>query len=190
MHDPDEIDRRIEEDRTEGIRGRRACGRAGSDPDQIEKAITVYVGDELQAEFAAQRQAEETKKRAHLGAFLRFKQYCAGYSPPLPHLPAAPAAIAAFLTSEMEKGQGHLNRLCAAIAVMHKRVDLPDPTNDPLVRAVVRLAHKDKSQSRHNTERKLQWVNRRTVHGAYSSDDMGKDKVVEMDRERTGQNRR
>jgi hypothetical protein len=113
--------------------------------EQIEKAISVYVADELQAEFAAQRQSEETKKRAHLGAFLRFKQYCARYSPPLPHLPAAPAAIAAFLTSEMERGQGHLNRLCAAIAVMHKRVDLPDPTNDPLVRAVIRLAHKDKS---------------------------------------------
>jgi hypothetical protein len=113
--------------------------------DEIEKAITVYVADELQEEFAEQRKCEETRKRAHLGAFLRFKQYSARYSPPLPHLPAAPAAIAAFLTSEMEKGQAHLNRLCAAIAVMHKRVDLPDPTNDPLVRAVVRLAHKDRS---------------------------------------------
>jgi hypothetical protein len=113
-------------------------------PDRIEKAITVYVGDELQAEFAA-RQSEETRKRAHLGAFLRFKQYCTEYSTPLPYLPAAPQAIAAFLATEMAKGQAHLNRLCAAIAVMHKRVDLPDPTNDPLVRAVVRLAHKDKS---------------------------------------------
>jgi hypothetical protein len=62
----------------------------------------------------------------------------------LPHLPAAPAAIAAFLATEIERGQNHLNRLCAAIATMHKRVDLPDPTNDPLVRAVVRLALKDK----------------------------------------------
>ena len=126
-------------------RSRRACGRAGSDPRPNRKGNQVYVGDELQAEFAERKQSEDKKRRAHLGAFLKFKEYCAGYSPPLPHLPAAPAAIAAFLTSEMEKGQGHLNRLCAAIAVMHKRVDLPDPTNDPLVRAVVRLAHKDKS---------------------------------------------
>jgi hypothetical protein len=144
-HDPEEIDRRIEADRRKASAAAQLAAEREATLDEIEKAITVYVADELQAEFAAQRQSEETKKRAHLGAFLRFKQYCARYSPPLPHLPAAPAAIAAFLTSEMEKGQAHLNRLCAAIAVMHKRVDLPDPTGDPLVRAVVRLAHKDKS---------------------------------------------
>ena len=144
-HDPEEIDRRIEEDRRKASASAELAAEREATLDEIEKAITVHVGEELEAEFAAQRQSEEKRKRAHLGSFLRFKEYCARYSPPLPHLPAAPAAIAAFLTSEMEKGQGHLNRLCAAIAVMHKRVDLPDPTSDPLVRAVVRLAHKDKS---------------------------------------------
>jgi hypothetical protein len=55
-------------------------------------------------------------------------------------------AIAAFLSTEIAKGQSHLNRLNAAIAVMHKRVNLPDPTNDPLIKAVIRLAaYKDKS---------------------------------------------
>ena len=144
-YDPDEINRRIEEDRRKASAAAELAAEREATLDEIEKAISVYVADELQAEFAEQRKCEETRKRAHLGSFLRFKQYCARYSPPLPHLPAAPAAIAAFLTSEMEKGQAHLNRLSAAIAVMHKRVDLPDPTNDPLVRAVVRLAHKDKS---------------------------------------------
>jgi hypothetical protein len=142
--DPDETARRIEEDRSKEAAAAEYAADLEATLDRIEKAITVYVADELQDEFAAQRQTEESRKRAHLGAFLRFKEYCARYSTPLPHLPAAPAAIAAFLTSEMVKGQSHLNRLCAAIAVMHKRVDLPDPTNDPLVRAVVRLAHKDK----------------------------------------------
>jgi hypothetical protein len=114
--------------------------------DRIEKAITVYVADELQAEFAAQRQTEESRKRAHLGAFLRFKEYCKRFSTPLPYLPAAPVAIAAFLATEMSKGPSHLNRLNAAIGVMHKRVNLPDPTNDPLIKAVIRLAaYKDKS---------------------------------------------
>jgi hypothetical protein len=114
--------------------------------DRIEKAITVYVGGELQAEFAAQRKTEESRKRAHLGAFLRFKQYCSNFSTPLPYLPAAPVAIAAFLSTEIAKGQSHLNRLNAAIAEMHKRVNLPDPTNDPLIKAVIRLAaYKDKS---------------------------------------------
>ena len=145
-HDPDEIDRRIEEDRRKASAAAELAAEREATLDEIEKAITVYVADELQAEFAARKAIRGDRRSAHIWArFFEFKEYCAGYSPPLPHLPAAPAAIAAFLTSEMEKGQGHLNRLCAAIAVMHKRVDLPDPTNDPLVRAVVRLAHKDKS---------------------------------------------
>jgi hypothetical protein len=78
--------------------------------DRIEKAITVYVADELQAEFAAQRKTEESRKRAHLGAFLRFKNYCTAYSTLLPYLPAAPQAIAAFLATEIAKGQAHLNK--------------------------------------------------------------------------------
>ena len=139
-HDPDEIDRRIEEDRRKASAAAELAAEREATLDEIEKAITVYVADELQAEFAAQRKTEESRKRAHLGAFLRFKNYCTAYSTLLPYLPAAPQAIAAFLATEIAKGQSHLNRLCAAIAVMHKRVDLPDPTNDPLVRAVVRLA--------------------------------------------------
>jgi hypothetical protein len=145
VHDSDEIARRAEEERQKEAAAAEFAAEREATLDRLEKAISVYVGDELQAEFAAQRQSEEARKRAYLGAFNRFRQYCARYSTPLPHLPAAPAAIAAFLVSEMEKGQAHLNRLCAAIAVMHKRVDMPDPTSDPLVRAVVRLAHKDKS---------------------------------------------
>jgi hypothetical protein len=145
VHDTEEIDRRIAEDKAKEAAAAEYAADLEELLDRIEKAITVYVADELQAEFAEQRKCEETRKRAHLGAFLRFKQYCARYSTPLPYLPAAPAAIAAFLTTEMAKGQAHLNRLCAAIAVMHKRVDMPDPTTDPLIRAVVRLAHKDKS---------------------------------------------
>jgi hypothetical protein len=145
VYDSDEIDRRIEEDRRKEAEAAEYAADLEATLDRIEKAITVYVADELQAEFAAQRQTEESRKRAHLGAFLRFKEYSKRFSTPLPYLPAAPAAIAAFLATEISKGQGHLNKLCNAIATMHKRVDLPDPTNDPLVRAVVRLAHKDKS---------------------------------------------
>jgi hypothetical protein len=146
VHDPDETARRIEEDRSKEAAAAEYAAELEATLDRIEKAITVYVADELQAEFAAQRQSEETRKRAHMGAFLRFKEYCAKYETPLPYLPAAPAAIAAFLSTEIAKGQNHLKRLCAAIAEMHKRVDLPDPTNDPLIKAVIRLAaYNDKS---------------------------------------------
>jgi hypothetical protein len=127
VHDSDEIDRRIAEDRSKEAAAAEYAAELEATLDRIEKAITVYVADELQAEFAAQRQTEESRKRAHMGAFLRFKEYCGRYETPLPYLPAAPAAIAAFLSTEIAKGPNHLNRLCAAIAVMHKRVDLPDP---------------------------------------------------------------
>jgi hypothetical protein len=145
VYDSDEIDRQIAEDRRKEAAAAEHAAELEELLDRIEKAITVYVGEELQAEFAAQRRTEEARKRVCLGSFLRFKQYCANFSTPLPYLPAAPQAIAAFLATEISRGQAHLNRLCAAIALMHKRVDLPDPTNDPLVRAVVRLAHKDKT---------------------------------------------
>jgi hypothetical protein len=152
IHDTDKIERRIAEDQRKEAAAVEYAAEFEATLDKIEKAISVFVGDELQQEFAAQRQTEETRKRAHLGAFLRFKNYCTAYSTPLPYLPAAPAAIAAFLATEIAEGRAHLSRLCAAIAVMHKRVDLPDPTTDPLVRAVVRLAHKEKS-SPTNTEK-------------------------------------
>ena len=145
VRDDAEIDRRIAEDRSKEAAAAEYAAELEATLDRIEKAITVYVGDELQAEFAAQRQSEESRKRAHLGAFLRFKEYCKRFSTPLPYLPAAPVAIAAFLATEMSKGPSHLNRLNAAIGVMHKRVNLPDPTNDPLIKAVIRLAaYKDK----------------------------------------------
>jgi hypothetical protein len=146
-HDSDEIDRRIEEKRAQEAAAAEHAADLEATLDRLEKAITVFVGNELQAEFAAQKLSDESRKRAHLGAFTRFRAYCARYSTPLPYLPAAPQAVAAFLATEIEKGQAHLNRLCAAIATMHKRVDLPDPTTDPLVRAVVRLALKDKPQT-------------------------------------------
>jgi hypothetical protein len=146
VYDSDEIDRRIAEDRRKEAAAAEYAAELETTLDRIEKAITVYVADELQAEFAAQRQTEESRKRAHLGAFLRFKEYCKRFSTPLPYLPAAPVAIAAFLATEIAKGPSHLNRLNAAIAEMHKRVSLPDPTNDPLIKAVIRLAaYKDKS---------------------------------------------
>jgi hypothetical protein len=105
VHDSDEIARRIAEDKAKEAACSAAAAELEATLDRIEKAITVYVADELQAEFAAQRKTEETKKRAHQGAFLRFKQYCLNFSVPLPYLPAAPAAIAAFLSTEIAKGQ-------------------------------------------------------------------------------------
>jgi hypothetical protein len=146
VHDSDEIDRQIAEDKAREAAAAEYAAELEATLDRIKRAITVYVAGELQAEFAAQTQAKEKMKRTHLGTFNRFMQYCTNFSTPLPYRPAAPEAIAAFLSTEMAKGQRHLNRVCTSIAAMHERVNLPDPTTDPLVRAVVRLAaYKDKS---------------------------------------------
>ena len=69
-HDPDEIDRRIDEDRRKASAAAELAAEREATLDEIEKAISVYVADELQAEFAEQKQSEETRKRAHLGSFL------------------------------------------------------------------------------------------------------------------------
>ena len=70
--------------------------------------------------------------------FLRFKAYCAKLD--LPHLPASPQMVAAFLTTELDKGRPHLNRLIKSISTTHHKADLPDPCTDLLVRALLRLA--------------------------------------------------
>ena len=50
-----------------------------------------------------------------------------------------------FLGPRLEKGLAHVNRLRAAIACTHRIAGLPDPTSDPLVRAVCRLLKDNKS---------------------------------------------
>ena len=61
-HDPDEIDRRIEEDRRKASAAAELAAEREATLDEIEKAITVYVADELQAEFAERKQSEDTEE--------------------------------------------------------------------------------------------------------------------------------
>ena len=108
-HDPDEIDRRIEEDRRKASAAAELAAEREATLDQIEKAITVYVADELHAEFAERKQSEDKKKRAHLGSFLQVQRILRQVFPSL----AAPARRASGYRSlsdfrDGERGRGIL----------------------------------------------------------------------------------
>jgi hypothetical protein len=57
VYDSDEIDRQIAEDRRKEAAAAEYAAELETTLDRIEKAITVYVGDELQAE--ARRRAAQ-----------------------------------------------------------------------------------------------------------------------------------
>jgi len=102
---------------------------------QIEGVMLDYLRDEIAEELAEQKPTTNARDRMN---FLRFKAYCAKLD--LPHLPASPQMVAAFLTTELDKGRPHLNRLIKSISTTHHKADLPDPCTDLLVRALLRLA--------------------------------------------------
>jgi folylpolyglutamate synthase/dihydropteroate synthase len=102
----------------------------------IEAVMVDYLRDQISEELAEQKPSA-TDKRARAD-FLRFKAYCAWLD--VPHLPASPPSVAAFLTSEIRHGRPHMRRCIKAISSTHHKADLPDPTSDLLVRALLRLA--------------------------------------------------
>lgn len=75
---------------------------------------------------------------SYASAWRQWGAWCRGRG--IPALPAAPEALAAFLTERAEAGLcfGTLDGYCSAIAHRHHQEDLPDPTADVLVRRVRR----------------------------------------------------
>jgi hypothetical protein len=108
--------------------------------DRLEAALTPGVHDELMEEIADRELSAKTLKQ-YRADFLRYRAYCQHWSPPLPYLPGRPQAVAAFLTSEISHGKAHVRRLAKIITRAHSSADLPNPCEDLLVRAVIRLAN-------------------------------------------------
>jgi hypothetical protein len=106
--------------------------------DSIDAALGPLLKKELAAENAQARITARHKKD-----FARFRACCAEWK--LPHLPASPQAVAIFLSNETEHGARHVCRLARSISIMHRAVNFTDPTEDVLVRAILRLARTDKS---------------------------------------------
>ena len=68
-----------------------------------------------------------------------FRAWCAAYPVALPHSPAPPEAVAAFLADLATTG-GNVKRAAKAISRFHRiaAIDDVDPVNDALVQAVLR----------------------------------------------------
>jgi hypothetical protein len=103
---------------------------------QIEGVMLEHLRDEISEELKEQKPTEMSAQGRM--DVLCLKGYAATLD--LPHLPASPATVAAFLTSEIHHGRPHLNRLVKSISAAHHKADLPDPCTDLLVRALLRLA--------------------------------------------------
>jgi hypothetical protein len=109
--------------------------------DAIEALLVPLLKDELEAEKAIARVTPRMKQD-----FGRFRKWCdeAGF----PSLPASPQATTEFLGGELKHGAAHVTRLRNSISAVHRAVfNSEDPTQDLLVRALMRCARQDKDNS-------------------------------------------
>ena len=70
--------------------------------------------------------------------FKSFQQYCEKWGL-IAQIPAAPQMVATFLLEETLGGVAHVSRLLRSISTVHRAVNQDDPTDDILVRAVMRF---------------------------------------------------
>jgi len=107
--------------------------------DRLDAAMEPYLREHLDVENAQARITPAARKD-----FEAFKAYCAKYDPALPHLPARPQAVAAFIASQLDRGNS--KRLAKNISTVHRAVGFPDVTQDVLVQAVLRASKTAKTQ--------------------------------------------
>lgn len=102
--------------------------------DTLRPALELYLADEIEALL----DKSPSTRRTYIQDCKRFKEFCNAFD--VSFRPASPEIIAHFLLSEGRAGAsaGRINRLCAAIAYMHRLVEHFDPTQDIIVRAMVR----------------------------------------------------
>jgi hypothetical protein len=141
-HDPDEIDRRIEEDRRKASAAAERAAEESLKEQEIEWALSQTLSAELAAEIECQKLDAKTLNR-YREDFAKFVKYCQDSG--LPYLPASPQVTALFLSEDCEKGLKHFNRLRNAIGCTHRMAGFPDPCEDLLVKAVSRLLRDNKS---------------------------------------------
>jgi hypothetical protein len=102
--------------------------------DKIEAVFALYLKDQLAAENSVARITDRQK-----ADFARFQEYCRHWG--WPDLPSVPAAVATFLARESDHHAAvHISRLRNSISTIHRAVQMPDPCEDILVRAFMRLA--------------------------------------------------
>ena len=101
---------------------------------EIEKVVRVELAEVIKESKLPPRTLSQY--RDDLAAF---RAWCAAYPVALPHSPAPPEAVAAFLADLATTG-GNVKRAAKAISRFHRiaAIDDVDPVNDALVQAVLR----------------------------------------------------
>jgi hypothetical protein len=113
--------------------------------DEIEmKALRPYLKAELAAEMHTGGTREQ--RREDIEALRAYAQEW-GLTLGLPQKPAAATLVAAFLANQSEHGFRHVKRLARSISLSHRILNLPDPTADLIVAAVMRQARHEKPAS-------------------------------------------
>jgi hypothetical protein len=106
--------------------------------DGIDAHLSPHLREELAAENATARVTPEEKED-----FAAFRTLCTEWG--MPYLPAMPQAVAIFLA---EGDVDTVSRRCKSISVIHRAVSEPDPTDDVLVRAIVRQARNEANETK------------------------------------------
>lgn len=99
---------------------------------EIEKVVRVEL-----AEVIKERKLPPRTLSQYRDDLTAFRAWCATYPTPLPHSPAAPQTVAAFLGHLATIG-GNAKRAAKAISRAHTNADLTDPTTDYLVKAILK----------------------------------------------------
>src|SRR6516225_6239876 len=109
-----------------------------ADLQRLYDAIDANLSPHLKAELAAEDEtARVTPKQK--ADFAAFRTLCTEWG--MPYLPAAPQAVALFLA---EGDADTVLRRCKSISVIHRAIgESVDPTEDVLVRAIVRQARNE-----------------------------------------------
>ena len=101
--------------------------------DRAESIFLPWLKPCLATENATTRITPKQKN-----AFKSFQQYCEKWGL-IPQIPAPPQMVATFLLEEAPGGVAHVSRLLKSISTVHRAVNQDDPTDDILVRAVMRF---------------------------------------------------
>ena len=113
-------------------------------PGALREELTGII-DDTQAYLSLQ--VADSTRRAYTGDWTVFQRFCDEFQ--LPSLPAAPSTVALFLAREARAGRkvSTLDRRAASIRLAHRTEGLDPPTDDELVKAVLRgIRRKHRSQ--------------------------------------------
>jgi hypothetical protein len=131
--DFEEVDRKLAERRKleqEAFEYERGLSR---ECDLIDAYLLPHLTNELAAEAATSRPTPQARKD-----FDDFRDYCARNG--FPALPARPQPVAEFLGSL----ESNASRFMNSISTIHRTVGFDDPTDDVLVRALMRKLRTEK----------------------------------------------